>query len=62
MWEIYEAKGNKVFKEKLGIEKDIVIERVHRMKKNYKDKDKKRPRTIALRLGNITIKASYLKM
>lgn len=62
MWEIYKAKVKKVFKEKLEIEKDIVIERVHRMKKNYKDKDKKRPRTIALRLGNITIKASYWKM
>lgn len=62
MWEIYKAKVKKVFKEKLEIEKDIVIERVHRMKKNYKDKDKKRPRTIVLRLGNITIKASYWKM
>ena len=29
-----------------------MIERAHRTKRNYKDKDKKRPRTIVLRLAN----------
>ena len=29
-----------------------MIERVHRTKRNHKGKDKKRPRTIALRLAN----------
>ena len=38
--EISEAKATKVFKEKLGIDKDIMIERAHRTKRNYKDKDK----------------------
>ena len=51
-WEISEAKATKVFKEKLGIEKEIIIERAHRTKRNYKDKDKKRPTTIVLRLAN----------
>ena len=46
------TKATKVFKEKLGIEKEIIIERAHRTKRNYKDKDKKRPRTIVLRLAN----------
>ena len=52
-WEISEAKATKVFKEKLGIEKEIIIERAHRTKRNYKDKDKKSPRTIVLRLANL---------
>ena len=51
----------KVLEEKLRIEKDIVIERAHRTKKNYKDKDKKRPRTIVLRLGNFKDKSIILK-
>ena len=45
-WEISKAKVTKIFREKLGIEKDIIIERAHRTKMNYKDKDKKVPRTI----------------
>ena len=45
-WEISEAKVTKVFKEKLGIEKEIIIDSAHRTKSNYKDKDKKHPRTI----------------
>ena len=59
--EIYEAKVTKVFKEKLGIEKEIIIERAHRTKRNYKDKDKKRPRTIVLRLANFKDKNIILK-
>ena len=60
-WEISEAKVTKVFKEKLGIEKEIIIERAHRTKRNYKDKDKKRPRTIVLRLANFKDKNIILK-
>ena len=60
-WEISEAKATKVFKEKLGIEKEIIIERAHRTKRNYKDKDKKRPRTIVLRLANFKDKNIILK-
>ena len=37
-WKISEAKATKVFKEKLGIDKDIMMERAHRTKRNYKDK------------------------
>ena len=59
--EIYEAKVTKVFKEKLGIEKEIIIERAHRTKRNYKDKDKKSPRTIVLRLANFKDKNIILK-
>ena len=33
-WGISEAKATKVFKEKLGIEKQIIIERAHRTKRN----------------------------
>ena len=50
------------FQRKLGFEKDIVIESYQRMKKNYKDKDKKRSSAIVLRLVNfkaLRIKASY---
>ena len=60
-WEISEEKATKVFKEKLGIDKDVMIERAHRMKRNYKDKDKKRPRTIILRLANFKDKSVILK-
>ena len=60
-WEISEAKVTKVFKEKLGIEKEIIIERAHRTKRNYKDKDKKRPRTIVLRLANFKDENIILK-
>ena len=60
-WEISEEKATKVFKEKLGIEKDIIIERTNRKKRNYKDKDKKRPRTIVLRLANVKDKNIILK-
>ena len=60
-WEISEAKATKVFKEKLGFDKDIMIERAHRTKRNYKDKDKKRPRTIVLRLANFKDKSIILK-
>ena len=35
MLEISKAKATKVFKEKLEIEKDIMIERAHRTKSNY---------------------------
>ena len=61
-WKISEIKATKVLKEKLGIEKDIMIERAHRTKRNYKDKDKKRPRTIILRLANFKDKSIILKM
>ena len=60
-WEISVAKATKVFKEKLGIEKEIIIERAHRRKRHYKDKDKKRPRTIVLRLANFKDKNIILK-
>ena len=60
-WEISETKATKVFKEKLGIDKYIMIERAHRTKRNYKDKDKKRPRTIVLRLENFKEKSIILK-
>ena len=60
-WEISETKATKAFKEKLGIEKEIIIERVHRTKRNYKDKDTKRPRTIVLRLENFKDKSIILK-
>ena len=60
-WEIYEAKATKVFKENLGIEKEIIIERAHRTKKNYKDKNKKCPRTIVLRSANFNDKNIILK-
>ena len=45
----------------MGIEKDIIIERANRKKRNYKDKDKKRPRTIVLRLANVKDKNIILK-
>ena len=45
----------------MGIEKDIIIERTNRKKRNYKDKDKKRPRTIVLRLANVKDKNIILK-
>ena len=48
-WEISKEKATKVLKEKLGIEKER-IEQAHRTKRNYTDKDKKRPRAIVLRL------------
>ena len=38
-----------------------MIERAHRTKGNYKDKDKKCPRTIALRLMNFKDKSIILK-
>ena len=38
-----------------------MIERAHRTKRNYKDKDKKRPRTIVLRLANFKDKSIILK-
>ena len=38
-----------------------MIERTHRTKRNYKDKDKKRPRTIVLRLVNFKDKSIILK-
>ena len=60
-WVISEAKATKVFKEKLGIDKDIMIERAYRTKRNYKDKDKKRPRTTVLRLPNFRDKSITLK-
>ena len=60
-WEISEAKATRVFKEKLGIDKYIMTERAHRTKRNYKDKDKKRPRTIVLRLANFKEKSIILK-
>ena len=60
-WDIPEAKATKIFKENLGIEKEIIIERAHRTKKNYKDKNKKCPRTIALRLANFNDKNIILK-
>ena len=37
-WEISEVKAKKVLKERLGTDKDIMIERAHRTKRNYKDK------------------------
>ena len=43
------------------IEKEMMIERAHRTKRNYKDKDKKRPRTIVLRLTNFKEKSIILK-
>ena len=52
MWEIFLAKATKVFKKKLGIENKIIIEGAHRTKRNYRNEDKKRPRTIVLRLAN----------
>ena len=60
-WEISESKAVKVVKEKLGIYKGIMIERAHRTKRNYKDKDKKHPRTIVLRLANFKDKSIILK-
>ena len=60
-WEISKAKLTKVFKEKLGIDKDIMIEQAPRTKRNYKDKDKKHPRTIVLRLPNFKDKSLILK-
>ena len=60
-WEISKAKVTKVFKEKLGIDKDVMIERAHRTKRNYRDKDKKSPRTIVLRLANFKDKSIILK-
>ena len=61
-WEISEAKATKVFKEKLEINKDIMIERAHRTKRNKdKDKDKKRPRTILLRLADFKGKSIIFK-
>ena len=38
-----------------------MIERAHRTKRNYKDKDKKRPRIIVLRLANFKDKSIILK-
>ena len=38
-----------------------MIERAHRTKRNYKDKDKKRLRTIVLRLANFKDKSIILK-
>ena len=37
------------------------MEGAHRTKRNYKDKDKKRPRTIVLRLANFKDKSIILK-
>ena len=39
-----------------------MIERAHRTKRNYKVKDKKRPRTIVLRLANFKDKSIILKI
>ena len=38
-----------------------MIQRAPRTKRNYKDKDKKRPRTIVLRLANFKDKSIILK-
>ena len=38
-----------------------MIEQAHRTKRNYKDKGKKRPRTIALRLVNVKDKSIMMK-
>ena len=59
--EISEAKATKPFEENLGIDKDIMIERAPRTKRNYKDKDKKCPRTIVLRLANFKDKSMILE-
>ena len=55
------GKSDQGFKEKLGIEKAIIIEPAHRTKRNYKDKDKKHPRKIMLRLANFKDKSIILK-
>ena len=61
LWEIFQAKATKVFKKKLGIENKIIIEGAHRTKRNYRNEDKKRPRTIVLRLANFKDKNIILK-
>ena len=61
VWEIFQAKATKVFKKKLGIENKIIIEGAHRTKRNYRNEDKKRPRTIVLRLANFKDKNIILK-
>ena len=38
-WKILEAKATKVFKKKLEIDQDVMIERAHRMKSDYKEID-----------------------
>ena len=38
-----------------------MIERAHRTKRNYKDNDKKLPRTIVLKLANFKDKSTILK-
>ena len=45
----------------MRIDKGIIIQRAQRTKRNYKDKDKKRPRTIVLRLANFKDKSIILK-
>ena len=45
----------------MRIEKEIIIERAHRKKRNYEDKDRKRPRTIVLSLANFKDKKVILK-
>ena len=61
VWEIFQAKATKVFKKKLGIENKIIIEGAHRTKRNYRNEDKKRPRTIVLGLANFKDKNIILK-
>ena len=61
VWEIFQAKATKVFKKKLGIENKIIIKGAHRTKRNYRNEDKKRPRTIVLRLANFKDKNIILK-
>ena len=61
VWEIFQAKATKVFKKKLGIENKIIIEGAHKTKRNYRNEDKKRPRTIVLRLANFKDKNIILK-
>ena len=58
-WEIFTAKTTKVFKKKLRVDIYIMIEQAHRAKS--KDKNKKRPTTIVLRLVNFKGKSIILK-
>ena len=58
-WDEFESKIKALFKEKLGIDQNVLIERAHRIGKG--DVTRKRPRTVIFKLSNFKDKDIILK-
>ena len=60
-WEISEKKVKDLIKEKLQINQDVQIERAHRTRATQHQQEKKKPRTIVIKLLNYKDKVEILK-